>query len=50
MDLVADGASAQIDVNVSRLTGGSVTVNIAATDGLTCAELSDVNEFRGGSS
>ena len=34
VDLVADGASARIDVSVSRLIGGSVTVNIAATDGL----------------
>ena len=34
VDLVADGASARINVSVSRLTGGSVTVNIAATDGL----------------
>ena len=34
VDLVADGASARIDVSVSRLIGGSVTVDIAATDGL----------------
>ena len=37
-------------MSVSRLIGGSVTVNIAATDGLTCGELSDVSEFRGGNS
>ena len=35
VDLVADGASARIDVSVSRLIGGSVTVGIAATDGLS---------------
>ena len=43
---MAGGASTQIDVSVSRLIGGSVTVNIAATDGLSVASsvtLTDLN-------
>ena len=46
VDLVA-GASTQIDVSVSRLVGESVTVDIAATDGLSVASsvlLTDLNE------
>ena len=50
VDLVAGVGSTDIRVSVSRVVGDAVTVDIAATDGLTCGDLSEANEFRGGSS
>ena len=50
VDLVAGGDSTQISVSVSRVVGGSVTVGIAATDGLSVPSSVTLTEFRGGSS